>query len=541
MDRQHNMNKQPCYTTKMHSSETNEISSSLDNAQTSDNADVFLIEDYKENTTQHQVLQQPPMTPEESTFYKLLVENLLEGIIILDFQGTVLYANSAIVQLFGFTSRDEIVGQNALSFIEKEFHNQVIRDQLLVRLGKGGFLNTYQAITKDGRKIWVEGLGCRMKYKEQMANVVFIRDISERRKTWDKIVRLEKKYRAIAEMSTDGIITLDPLGKLTYVNPAFLKMTGYDIENLNNTLFRMYLEENSIYLFQQILLEARKKNSDVYNVELELVNATKGVVPIELSAAPINEGQDFLGFICTIHDITERRKMMEAIRNSDRLKTEFMNIAAHELKSPVTPIKGYLDLIIADEQSNEKIKKWAQVSLRNADRLLYLVNDILDVSRLENDTMKFDMKKIQPSEFLLETAEDMRPSIEGKHLTFTVSIPKNLSPILGDEFRLHQVVRNLLVNAIKFTDEGSILFSAEEKEKQLDITIQDTGIGIRKEDLKELFKKFFQAETADNRKHEGTGLGLFISKEIVRKHKGDISVESTIGKGTAFHIMLPTL
>jgi signal transduction histidine kinase len=229
------------------------------------------------------------------------------------------------------------------------------------------------------------------------------------------------------------------------------------------------------------------------------------------------------------------------MQKSERLKTEFMNIAAHELKSPVTPIKGYLDLIISDEESNEKIKKWAQVSLRNADRLLLLVNDILDVSRLDNDTMKFEMRKIDPSELLMEMAEDMRAAIESKHLEFNVQIPSNLPPILGDYHRLHQVFKNLFVNALKFTDQGSITFKAENKQTQIVMSVEDTGIGIRQEDLQKIFEKFYQAETADNRKHEGTGLGLFICRQIIQKHKGDIAAKSTPTKGTTFYVALPTL
>ncbi len=536
------MKEQPKIIKDMHSSEKNELSPGpLQNDQTTNEIGKSTICAFKDSELQQNALKTANIAPDDIELYKTLVENLLEGIIIIDFKGAILYANSAIIKLFGFNNTDEVIGQNVLDFIDTKFHNQIIRDQLLVRLGKGGFLDSYQAITKDDRRIWIEGLGCKINYKGQLANVVFLRDISDRRKTWEKIVKLEKKYRAIAEMSADGIITLDPLGNITYVNPAFLKMTKHSQVEVLDTVFRQYLQESSIYLLQQILVDSRKKNKEVCNVELEIVNADKTIVPIELSVTPIIEEENFSGFVCTIHDISERKKMVDAIKKSERLKTEFMNIAAHELKSPVTPIKGYLDLIISDDQSNDKIKKWAKVGLRNADRLLFLVNDILDVSRLENDTMKFDMKKIQTSEFLLDITEDMRPTIEGKNLTFNVNIPDDLPPILGDDFRLQQVFRNLFVNAIKFTDEGSISFSAEKKDNKVSVLIQDTGIGIRKEDMKELFKKFFQAETGDNRKHEGTGLGLFISREILRKHKADISVESMLGKGTTFHIKIPTL
>lgn len=473
--------------------------------------------------------------------YQKLVENLLEGIIILDFRGKVLYANHAVIQLFGFETKDEVIGKNALDFIDPKFHGRVIRDQLLVRLGKGGFLDTYQAITRDGRTVWIEGLGCKIKYKGHTSNVVFIRDISDRRKTWDKLIKLERKYRAIAEMSADGIITLDPLGKLTYVNPSFLKMIDRKQDETLDTLFREYIHVASIYDFQQILMDSRKKNKDIHHIQLELQNTTGAAVPVEISITPIKDEKDFTGYLCTIHDITERRNMEREMQKSERLKTEFMNIAAHELKSPVTPIKGYLDLIISDEESNEKIKKWAQVSLRNADRLLLLVNDILDVSRLDNDTMKFEMRKIESSELLMEMAEDMRAAIESKHLEFNVQIPSNLPPILGDYHRLHQVFKNLFVNALKFTDQGSITFKAENKQTQIVISVEDSGIGIRQEDLQKIFEKFYQAETADNRKHEGTGLGLFICRQIIQKHKGDIAAKSTPRKGTTFYVTLPAL
>jgi PAS domain S-box-containing protein len=536
------MKEEPQIIKEMRSYEKNEaITNSIDDVHMVNEAEQSTICDFKNDAVLQNVTKTVGRIPEEAELYKTLVENLLEGIVILDFKGTILFANSAMMQTFGFDNIEEIIGQNALDFIDKKFHGRVIRDQLLVRLGKGGFLDSYQAITKDGRKIWIEGLGCKIKYHGQTANVVFIRDISDRRKTWDKLIKLEKKYRAIAEMSADGIITLDPLGTLTYVNPAFLRMINYKQDKILDTVFRDYLQESSLYLFQQLLVDSRKKNKEIHNVELEIVNAEKNIVPIELSITPITEEKEFYGFICTVHDITERKKMEDAIRKSERLKTEFMNIAAHELKSPVTPIKGYLDLIISDDQSNDKIKKWAQVGLRNADRLLFLVNDILDVSRLENDTMRFDMRKIDTTELLRETTEDMRPTIEGKKLTFNVYIPDNLPPLFGDYNRLHQVFKNLFVNAIKFTDEGSISFRAEKKDDTLSILVEDTGIGIRPDDIKNLFKKFFQAETADNRKHEGTGLGLFICREILRKHKGDISVESTLGKGTTFHIALPTI
>lgn len=492
------------------------------------------------DTPQDETIDLTPIHSNED-LYKIIAENLLEGIIILDFKGKILYANPAMTKLLGYTTITDLLGTNILEYIDEKFHSRLVRDQLLVRIGKGGFLDTYQAKTKNNRRIWIEGLGYKINYKGQYANVVFFRDISDRRKTWDQLVQLEKKYRAIAEMSADGIITLDPIGKITYANPAFLKMINTTQDNIINSVFRMFLHEDSIYHFQQLLLDSRKTNEEINNIELDLDQKEKGTIPIEISITPILEKNEFTGYICMVHDITERKKIEAEMHRSEQLKTEFMNIAAHELKSPVTPIKGYLDLIISDDESNEKIKKWAQVSLRNAERLLLLVNDILDVSRLDNDTMKFEMKRIDTTEMLKEIAEDFQPAIEDKDLTFNVTIPDNLPKMFGDYHRLHQVFKNIFVNALKFTEKGSISFSAELKGALLVIAIADTGIGIKQDDLKKIFKKFYQAYTGDNRKHEGTGLGLFICKEIVKKHNGDIAVKSTPNKGTTFFISLPVL
>ena len=216
-----------------------------------------------------------------------------------------------------------------------------------------------------------------------------------------------------------------------------------------------------------------------------------------------------------------------------------MNIAAHELKSPVTPIKGYLDLIIQDTDTSDQVKNWGKISLRNAERLLKLVNDILDVSRLDSDTMRFDMEKLDTVEILDEIAEDMRAPVTAKGVELIADIPKNLPNIIGDKNRLSQVLKNLIGNAVKFTDHGSITLGAEKKEDHILLTVEDTGIGISQDELKKIFTKFYQAYTGDDRKNEGTGLGLFICKEIVGKHNGEIWAESKLGKGSKFLIKLP--
>ena len=367
------------------------------------------------------------------------------------------------------------------------------------------------------------------------------RDITQRQRAWDELVKLEERYRVLAETSADGVITIDPLGRLTYINPSFEKMIKKRKSQILTTLFRNYLSEESVYFFQQIFIDARKKDEKIENLDLEIIDSNGKNIAIEVNMAPYWKGSDFAGMVCTIRDITERRKIEDELKKSERLKTEFMNIAAHELKSPVTPIKGYLDLIISDKDASDKVKDWAKVSLRNAERLLKLVNDILDVSRLDTDTMRFEMERLETLEILKEIVEDMKPVIEKKSLKFLIKIPHDLPNIMGDRHRLSQVLKNLLGNALKFTDHGYIGIEAQKRDDHILIIVSDTGVGISKDELKKIFNKFYQAYTGDDRKNEGTGLGLFICREILQKHDGEIWVESELGKGSQFFVKLPYL
>jgi len=463
-------------------------------------------------------------------------------LLYLDPNGAISDINNTATTLCGL-KKEEVIGKSLFE-IGKLFSEEDTKKHFdaINKVAREEKSSDYECdlITKNGTKYRFLFSNDCIKEKEEVKGILVRgRDVTQRQRAWEELVKLEEKYRVLAETSADGVLTIDPLGRLTYVNPSFEKMCGRRKSQILATLFRNYLSDDSIYLFQQIFIDTRKKDEKIENVELELVHADGHSIPLEANIAPLEKENEFAGMVCTVRDITERKKIEEELKKSERLKTEFMNIAAHELKSPVTPIKGYLDLIIHDEDTSEKVKNWAKISLRNSERLLKLVGDILDVSRLDSDTMRFDMEKLNPVEVLHEVVEDMKLSINNKKLELITAIPKDLSSIMGDRNRLSQVLKNLIVNAIKFTDNGSITIGAEEKDGHILIWVEDTGIGISKNELNKIFTKFYQAYTGDDRKNEGVGLGLFICKEIVQKHRGEIWAESKLGEGSRVYIKLP--
>jgi PAS domain S-box-containing protein len=489
------------------------------------------------------IFKEPLKTDESKNIFKEIFEATSDLLIYLE-KNIILYINKNVLELSGF-SKNEIIDKkihelnNLFSKEDLEKHHEAIENAC-----KGFKIKDYECNlkSKDGQVYkFLFSVDC-IKDDEFVKGILLRgRDITQSKRAWDELVKLEEKYRVLAETSADGVVTIDPLGRLTYVNPSFEKLCSRSKNQLLSTLFREYISGESVYLFEQAIIDAREKNEKIENIELELITKNGNNIPIEINIAPYKKNGEFAGLFCNIRYITERRRIENELKKSERLKTEFMNIVAHELKSPVTPIKGYLELIISDKKATDQIKNWAKVGLRNAERLLKLVNDILDVSRLDTDTMRFEMEKLDINQILNEVAEDIKPILKSKKLKLVTNIPKDLPNVLGDKNRLIQVFKNLLENAVKFTDNGFITIEAEKKKDHIFFAVKDTGIGIYKDELKKIFNKFYQAYSGDDRKHEGTGLGLYICKEIVQKHNGEIWAESEIGKGSQFYVKLPYL
>lgn len=599
--------------------------------------------------------------------YHTLIENVLEGILIIDLKGKIIFANPAGAKTLGFETVHDCINRNIMSYIDSKFQKNVINVLKSTSSVDRKSLDMYQITTVDGKKIWVEAFSTKINCGEKTKIVIYTRDINERieieeslmsseetfkqlydkapvpyhtlspsgiitnvnekwcktlkyskeevigkyifdfvvkserltakssfekkilekksytgghertyvtkdgeehvfiihdyfsfdndknvisvhttmeditqrRQLWDKIVKSEEKYRVLAETSADGVLTTDVLGRLTYVNPSLEKILGRRKSKILATPFKKYLTEATVYLFQQAFIDVRTKSRKMENISLDILHNEGYEIPIEANISPLKKDGKFIGIECTVRDVSERKKIERELKRSEKLRTEFMNIAAHELKSPITPIKGYLELIESEKTADEKIKNWARIGMRNAERLMRLVNDILDVSRLDTNTMRFNMEKMNLVEIFDNAIEDIEPDIESKGLRFIKDIPNELPKILCDNYRLSQVLKNLLGNAIKFTDFGSISLKAEEKDDKIYIYVEDTGIGISNDETNKIFTKFYQAYTGEDRKNEGTGLGLFICKEIIKKHNGKIWAESTVGKGSTFIIELP--
>ncbi len=235
----------------------------------------------------------------------------------------------------------------------------------------------------------------------------------------------------------------------------------------------------------------------------------------------------------------EIRRAHEKLKSVDKLKTEFMNMAAHELKTPMVPMVGYLQLIDKKKLDSED-RESLEIAIRNTKRLQRLVGDILDIAKLESKVMKFNMEEVRLESLANDAVSSAEPFAKEKKIYLKKVVPKNLPTIKGDAVRITQVLTNLLNNAIKFTDKGGITLKASKTGNSVLVQVVDTGIGIGRKDVGKLFTKFYQADSSGKRKYGGTGLGLAICKEIVKAHGGKIWVTSQLGKGSIFQFTLPS-
>jgi len=232
----------------------------------------------------------------------------------------------------------------------------------------------------------------------------------------------------------------------------------------------------------------------------------------------------------------------EELKSLDRMKDEFLSNVSHEFKTPLTSIQGYSQLISDGTLGdiNEQQQKAVSTVIRNSERLRRLVDSLLYLSRAQAGKIRYSFDRVQIADVIDNSIQDVELQAKSKNITIKKDLPDEMPLFNADRDKLMDVLINLTDNAVKFTpDGGTITISSYVEEKSLHISVKDTGIGIPKDKIPNLFQRFYQVDASGKRKYGGTGLGLYICKKIVEDHGGNIWVESTEGEGSTFHIQFP--
>jgi len=382
--------------------------------------------------------------------------------------------------------------------------------------------------------MWVLERVTSTEYKGRPATVGSFMDITESKKAERELRTAETAIRTCIS----AIATADLDGRLTYVNLAFLKVWGYDSPNdvLGRSVASLCREDKKA----ERLIQALSAGSGTEAAELiaEKKDGTEFIVGLKASLIADAKGQP-VGITASLADITERRQVEETRRQLDRMKSEFTSNVSHELRTPLQSIKGFSKLMLEGKVPDpETQKRFLTAMNQQSEYLSRLIDDLLDVSRLESGRFTIEQQRLSIRKPIREAIESLRSLASEKGMVINDHIPDTLPEVQGDEERLMQVMVNLLSNAIKFSSSGGgITVKAQNKDGELLVQVTDRGTGIAEDALPYLFDRFYRAKTA--LRAQGTGLGLHISKEIIEAHGGRMWVESKVGKGSTFSFGLP--
>jgi PAS domain S-box-containing protein len=413
----------------------------------------------------------------------------------------------------------------------------------------------------DGALRWVHGIG-NFVCNESGVPVQFIgsvQDITERKLNDERLVsemqalRLtqealelsQKKLRGLFALSPLGITLCDKSGRFVEVNQAFCDITGYTEAELKKTDFqsitpRVYADEDARYL--DTLLEAGAFGP----FEKEYLRNDGGSVPVQLNGVRIAASDGELYSWALIEDISERkRKESELIKAkteaqaANMAKSAFLSAMSHELRTPMNGVMGMAQLLQMPGLAEQKRINFAGAILDAGKTLVALIDDILDISRMETGEFSLQPDRMDPAQLLRDVQALFSESARAKSLSIACDWRGSTAHYLGDSRRLRQMLSNLVSNAIKFTTHGGILIEAEELEcdaqtAMLEFSVRDTGVGVAQDKQHLLFQTFSQVDSSTTRNHGGSGLGLSIVRKLAELMNGEVGVESNVGLGSRF-------
>lgn len=462
--------------------------------------------------------------------------------------GIFLEVNPAFEKITGYTT-EEIIGKNIESVFDEGRIKELTKETVEKGLIKAREIDIF---TKEKKKIPVSASSVLRKSEEGeiIGYFIGIFDLSDIKKKEDELKNTQKallniledteearreieteknKTLAVIDNFTDGLLVFDEKNNLSLANPK-----AKDFFNIKNkeAAGKSILE---LTVFPEIKPLATLLGKEIKGVFRKEIQVKENLV-LEVSTVPMTRKTEKLGTLVILHDIT-REKTIE------RMKTEFVSLAAHQLRTPLSAIKWALKMLLDEDlgKINEEQKDFIEKTYRSNERMINLINDLLDVARIEEGRYLYKPSPADIEELSQSVVNSYKEAVKRKNIRFQFKKPKKKLPqVTMDVEKIRLVIENLLDNAMRYTPPGgevTVILKGDAKEVQL--SVKDSGIGIPKDQQGRVFTKFFRAANVMKMETEGTGLGLFITRNIIESHGGKIWFESEEGKGTTFYFTLP--
>jgi PAS domain S-box-containing protein len=459
-----------------------------------------------------------------------LLEAAPDAMVVVNKSAEIVLVNLQAKLEFGYR-RAELLGQEVTYIIPEGFAERLLKDgvdAMAQQIPKGIDLTGRR---KKGDEFPIEIM---LSPLESGEGILVIRDISLRKDEERRVARMESRYRGLLEAAPDAMVVVNHGGEIVLANLQAEKEFGYGQNELLGQNMKNIIPEG---LAERLLAGGLGSAEDALTLQIaagiELTGLRKdgGEFPVEIMLSPLESAEG----IVVIRDISARK-------HNERLKDEFVSTVSHELRTPLTSISGSLGLL-AEQWAGELPKSAARllaIAHTNSQRLVRLINDILDIEKLESSRVVFNLSKVDLRSLVKHAIEENRGFAEGYGVHVRLDATSAASEVNADPDRLAQVVTNLLSNAIKFSPAGEeVLVAVENNGNVIRVSVRDHGCGVPDDFKPHVFEKFAQADGTTSRQQGGTGLGLSIVKQIVERLGGDVGFADAPGGGTIFHVELP--
>ncbi|WP_250631551.1 ATP-binding protein [Rhodoflexus caldus] len=381
--------------------------------------------------------------------------------------------------------------------------------------------------------------------------MIYLKDITEQVLTQQKLTRNEARFRAIMANTSDIIAVIDEAGETKFITPSFFRITGYDEQDssIRNVLTLVHPED--LPLAQSEIKRLLTGDESNQPLEIRIRKQDGSYIYLEIIAQNKLSDENVRGLIINGRNITNRKKAeTELIRarqvaeEAVKAKDNFLSVMSHEIRTPLSAVIGMANLLLQNRPGEHQIENLRALQ-SSADHLLSLINDILDFSKLQAGKLVFESSPFNIRDLITNIKDIHMLSAMEKGLKLSYDIATGIPEWLtGDKIRLNQILHNLVSNAIKFTERGSVRISVSVKERSddrvlLQISVSDTGIGIPADKIEHIFELFTQIQNETTRRYGGTGLGLAITRYLVEMQGGNIYVESGVQRGSVFTFTIP--
>ncbi|MFH0761929.1 MAG: PAS domain-containing sensor histidine kinase [Bacteroidota bacterium] len=477
---------------------------------------------------------------------KLLLEifdTISEGIAHSTLTGKILSANKSLATMAGLDKK-ELIGESVLNVVHKYLTPKNVQTALplLGQLIRGKEIPPFTIEYQDK----IIEIRCGINRESKRLTAVF-RDITEQTRTEQSLRESEQKFRLAFHTNPDSI-NLNRVSDGLYIdiNDGFTKLMGFTREEV---IGKSSLELNIWHnpADRERLVSGLKQKGVVENLEA-LFRKKNGELATGLMSARILRINNEDVILNVTRDISERKQTLQELiaakekaEQSDKLKTAFLRNMSHEIRTPLNGILGFAELLNEEDITPEEVKKYSDIINSSSNRLLDLINSLIDISKIEAGLEEIDLTNISPDELIHDVVGQFEPLTRNRKVIIRSDIPFDSRPhkLFSDMLKLRQVLFSLISNSIRFTREGTITVGYTPGQEEIVFYVKDTGTGIPAELMERIFDRFYQADLSISRGHGGTGLGLSLCKGMIELLGGRIWAESEPGKGSSFYFTVP--